>query len=56
MSSGGKVSIHPLLGETLPQRLRASPNRRALRSEGFGNTAPTEIKFRREVPLGRLTA
>ena len=52
--SGGWASTWPLLGETLSQRVRASQRHRALRSEGFGNTAPSEIKFRREVLPGRL--
>ena len=38
-----------MLGETLPQKVRLGPSSRALRSEGFGNTDPSEIKFRGEV-------
>ena len=37
-------------------RVGAGSSHRALRSEGFGNTAPSEIKFRRKVPPGRLMA
>ena len=44
-----------MLGETLSQRVRAGQSHRALGSEQFGNTALPEIKFRREVPSGRLT-
>ena len=45
-----------MLSETLPQRIRAGLSHRALRSEGFGSTAPSEIKFGREVLPGTLTA
>ena len=44
-----------MLSKTLPQRVGAGLSSRALRSEGFGNTAPSEIKFMREVP-SKLTA
>ena len=44
-----------MLSKTLPQRIRTGQSFRALRHEGLGNTAPSEIKLRREVPLGRLT-
>ena len=55
----GASQQHPvpsLLSESLPKRVGASPSCTALRSEEFGNTAPSEIKFRREVPPDRLTA
>ena len=45
-----------MLVKTLLQRVREGPSHRALRIKGFGNTAPSEIKFGREVPPGRLIA
>ena len=45
-----------MFSENLPQRFGADPSRRTLRGEEFGNTAPPEIKFRRKMTPGRLTA
>ena len=52
--SSGKAGTRPLLNETLPQRVRVGQSCRALRSEGFRNTDPSEIVLKREVPPGRL--
>ena len=48
------ASTQASLGKTLPEGVRVCPSHRALRTEGFGITASSEIKFRREVPPGRL--
>ena len=48
------ASTQASLGKTLPEGVRVGPSHRALRNEGFGITASSEIKFRREVPPGRL--
>ena len=55
-SSLEKASNWPLLSETFPQRIDAGPSCRVVRSEGFGNTVPSEIKFGKEVLPGKLTA
>ena len=52
----GVASTWPLLGKTLPRRVGVGPRLRDLRNEGFGNTAPSEMKFRKEVPPHGLVA
>ena len=52
---GARVaSTQASLGKTFPEGVTVGPSDRALRNEGFGITASSEIKFRREVPPGRL--
>ena len=48
------ASTQASLGKTFPEGVTVGPSDRALRNEGFGITASSEIKFRREVPPGRL--